>query len=130
MSTNVVVSVSSAMAAPDLVLADSKSAVSSSSSVRKSIATIDVKRQADDLADADPTPFKLSTWLFGRKSSQLFDQDSIATRRSVYDDPDLAAHYWPKDEYENLHRFDPDARWTWREESVRKLSLFFIISTN
>jgi hypothetical protein len=36
----------------------------------------------------------------------------------VYDEPDLAAHYWPKKEYENLHRFDPKARWTYREEQV------------
>ncbi|KAJ7830072.1 hypothetical protein B0H14DRAFT_2322709, partial [Mycena olivaceomarginata] len=38
-------------------------------------------------------------------------------------DPDLAAHYWPKKEYENLHRFDPKARWTYREEQalVRKI---------
>jgi hypothetical protein len=36
----------------------------------------------------------------------------------VYDDPDLASHYWPKEDYENLHRFDPKARWTYREEQA------------
>ncbi|KAJ3729783.1 allantoate permease [Lentinula raphanica] len=52
-----------------------------------------------------------------------FDEVSVATRRSVYDDPELAHLYWPKQDYENLHRFDPAARWTFREERslVRKI---------
>ncbi|KAJ7885110.1 allantoate permease [Mycena olivaceomarginata] len=56
-------------------------------------------------------------------ASLQHDPDAISTRRSVYDDPDLAAHYWPKKDYENLHRFDPKARWTYREEQalVRKI---------
>lgn len=58
------------------------------------------------------------TNLFFRRFYKPIDLDAIATRRSVYDDPDLASHYWPKKEYENLHRFDPNARWTYREEQV------------
>lgn len=57
--------------------------------------------------------------LFKRGSRSKQSLDSIATKRSVYDDPNLAPHYWPKKEYENLHRFDPTARWTRREELVR-----------
>ncbi|KII91276.1 hypothetical protein PLICRDRAFT_89604 [Plicaturopsis crispa FD-325 SS-3] len=57
------------------------------------------------------------------KDLKAVDLDATATKRSVYDDPALAPHYWPKKEYENLHRFDPDARWTYREEKalVRKI---------
>ena len=55
---------------------------------------------------------------------KTIDLDAIATRRSVYDDPVLAKHYWPKDSYENLHRFDPSARWTLREEQVRFIGFF------
>ncbi|KAF4581275.1 hypothetical protein EYR40_002861 [Pleurotus pulmonarius] len=88
-----------------------------------SLSSKDTKDTAssDDLVDAEPKPFKLSDWLFRR--GEKIDLDSIATRRSVYDDPALAPHYLPKKEYENLHRFDPKVRWTVREERtlVRKI---------
>ncbi|KAK7439381.1 hypothetical protein VKT23_017604 [Stygiomarasmius scandens] len=76
-----------------------------------------------DLCDDDVPPFRLSSWLFKSNRSKPFDQDAIATRRSVYDNPNLAEFYWPKRDYENLHRFDPNARWTFREENaiVRKI---------
>lgn len=73
-----------------------------------------------DLVDEEPTPFRWADWLTGRKRQQI-DLDSIATQRSVYDDPSLAKHYWPKSDYENIHRFDPDARWTYRQEKVSRL---------
>ncbi|KAJ3560607.1 hypothetical protein NP233_g10728 [Leucocoprinus birnbaumii] len=77
-----------------------------------------------DLCDPEPTePFSLTKWLLRRGQYKAIDLDSIATKRSVYDDPKLAKFYWPKPEYENLHRFDVDARWTHREEKalVRKI---------
>ena len=51
------------------------------------------------------------------------DLDAIATQPSVYDDPEQAQYYEIHEKYENLHRLDPAARWTWREEFavVRKI---------
>ncbi|KAF9444379.1 allantoate permease [Macrolepiota fuliginosa MF-IS2] len=79
--------------------------------------------EVDDLCDTEPEALSLSKWLLRRHERTPVDIDSIATRRSVFDDPKLAKYYWPKPEYENLHRFDVSARWTHREERaiVRKI---------
>lgn len=71
----------------------------------------------DDLVDEEPTPFRWTDYLLGRKRLAL-DLDAISTRRSVFDDPVLEKHYRPRADYENVHRFDPSARWTYREEQV------------
>ncbi|KAJ5509741.1 hypothetical protein N7527_011884 [Penicillium freii] len=72
---------------------------------------------------AEPEEERGSLSLFGALFSRKrkVDADSIATVRSVLDDPQLAQFYQPCADYENLHRFDPDERWTHREEvSVRR----------
>lgn len=46
------------------------------------------------------------------------DPNEIATQISVYDDPAQAKYFTPNEKYENLHRFDPDFKWTWGEEQV------------
>ncbi|KAJ7640956.1 major facilitator superfamily domain-containing protein, partial [Roridomyces roridus] len=70
-----------------------------------------------------------STGLFRRRKGQALDLDSIATQPSVFDDPVGLEAYRPPPQYENAHRFDPDARWTWREEKrlVRKIDLRIMV---
>lgn len=53
--------------------------------------------------------------------------DEIATQPSVFDDPLTLEVYRPPPQYENAHRFDPLARWTWREEKVHSSIIAFSI---
>ena len=54
---------------------------------------------------------------FWRRTAK-HDLDAIATQPSVFDDPVTLELYRPPQSYENAHRFDPNARWTFREERV------------
>lgn len=58
-----------------------------------------------------------------QRSNNLYNSDAIATQPSVYDDPETAEQYRPGDDWENVHRFDPDERWTIGEEHqlIRKI---------
>lgn len=58
---------------------------------------------------------------FWRKSK--YSLDSIATQLSVFDDKITLEIYRPPSVWENVHRFDPTARWTWREEDVSASSM-------
>ncbi|TFK41501.1 allantoate permease [Crucibulum laeve] len=125
-----------AMSSPDVppvsTLAKDKSTSSSSFSLTDKKSDVDVSidkkpgsfhtkydaGDPNDLCDSEPEPFKLTNLLFHRKVYKAEDVGAVATRRSVYDDPHLAPHYWPKSQYENLHRFDPKARWTFEEEKT------------
>ncbi|KAF9532116.1 major facilitator superfamily domain-containing protein [Crepidotus variabilis] len=55
--------------------------------------------------------------------------DDTATKPSVFDTPAGLEAYRPPASYENAHRFDPTARWTWREENrlVRKTDIHIMI---
>ncbi|KAF9566927.1 MFS general substrate transporter [Agrocybe pediades] len=57
------------------------------------------------------------------------DLDAIATQPSVFDNPVSLQAYTPPKSYENAHRFDVLARWTWREEKkvIRKIDTRIMI---
>ncbi|KAI0320484.1 allantoate permease [Amylostereum chailletii] len=100
------------------------SVYSNSSVDKKDTSTLSVtpSRSADLVEPDDVEQTRFTDFLLGRRTT-IHDPDAIATKRSVYDDEAIAKHYWPKDTYENLHRFDPSARWTYKEEKalVRKI---------
>lgn len=70
-----------------------------------------------NLAEAEPAQSSQSLFSFFRRNHTKNDPDATATARSVFDDPVLAEFYAPHPGYENLHRFDPRARWTYAEEA-------------
>ncbi|KAM0815496.1 putative Major facilitator superfamily domain-containing protein [Seiridium cardinale] len=88
---------------------------------KKSFTREDLKDFGDDLVDPENTSNPPGLWASLTSRRKPIDLDATATKRSVYDDPSLAGYYVPHDDYENLHRFDPAERWTYREEqSVRR----------
>lgn len=71
-----------------------------------------------ELQKSEPPVLPITTLFRKRKTHEL---DQIATQPSVFDDEAAAKYFQPTARHENLHRFDPSFRWTWREELVRTI---------
>ena len=74
-----------------------------------------------DLVEPEDDSPSYGFWTALTKKPSPVHRDAVATKRSVFDDEVLARAYAPQPDWENLHRFDPQERWTYREEtSVRR----------
>ena len=53
-----------------------------------------------------------------KQDVEIANIEEVGLEDSVFDDPNLAEYYKPREDYEGFHRFDPRAVWTAQEEKV------------
>ncbi|KAK7208259.1 major facilitator superfamily domain-containing protein [Myxozyma melibiosi] len=110
--------------AKDVVISEKYGSETSSTTDNESVygglaAKLNIPADWPPLATHAPKQY----FFWSRRKASDPDLDAVATQPSVFDDPEKAPLHQPIPEYESLHRVDPKARWTWREERaiVRKV---------
>ena len=85
-------------------------------------------KATNDLVEPEESGHSFN-WTWKSLFRKPADRDAIATKRGVFDDPNLIQYYAPSPEYENFKRFDPSERWTHLEESSvrRKIDLRILL---
>lgn len=86
----------------------------------------DTVKSSDDIPPlGHPEDEKRHWW----QRTRGYDGSAIATLPSVFDNPAIAGQYQPRSDWENLHRLNPLARWTWNEENklIRKIDLRIMV---
>lgn len=82
---------------------------------KKSLENVGPKEAVDDLAEPEDIARNIGFWEALTHRKRPRDPNAVATERSAFDNPELSQFYQPGPDYENLHRYDPQERWTFRE---------------
>ncbi|EAU39184.1 conserved hypothetical protein [Aspergillus terreus NIH2624] len=101
----------------------------SSTALSTEKATVVETERQTPRADSPPLTCASDDRRFWFQRTKDYNPNAIATQPSVFDDPELAEEYRPRADWENIHRFDPSARWTWAEELkvIRKLDMRIMV---